>query len=100
MEIKYLGHSSFLIKTKDAKIVTDPFDPIVTGIKFPKIEADVVTVSHDHRDHNQAKLVDGNPLIIDMPGEYEKKGVRIFGYRSYHDKKQGTERGEVILYKI
>jgi len=100
MEIKYLGHSSFLIKSKEAKVVTDPFDPATVGIKFPKTEADIVTISHNHKDHNQSNLVVGDPLVIDMPGEFEKKNVRIFGYRSYHDKKQGAERGEVIIYKI
>lgn len=104
MEIKYLGHSSFLIKTKTAKVVTDPYDPEMVGLKFPKIEADVVTVSHSHKDHNQIKNVSGingvDPLIIDMPGEFEKMGVRIFGFQSYHDKTKGSERGENILYKF
>jgi len=104
MEIKYLGHSSFLIKTKTAKIVTDPFDPGMVGIKFPKTEADIVTVSHQHKDHNQAKNVTGinggQPLLIDMPGEFEKMGVRVFGFQSFHDKTGGGERGENILYKF
>ncbi len=104
MEIKYLGHSSFLIKTKTAKIVTDPFDPGMVGIKFPKTEADIVTVSHSHKDHNQEKNVSGvngiSPLLIDMPGEFEKMGVRIFGFQTFHDKKQGSERGENIIYKF
>jgi len=104
MEIKYLGHSSFLIKTKTAKIVTDPFDPGMVGIKFPKTEANIVTISHNHKDHNQFKNVSGingvDPLTIDMLGEFEKLGVRIFGFQSFHDKTQGSERGENILYKF
>ncbi len=99
MEIKYLGHSSFLLKTKDAKLVTDPFDSSI-GISFPKVEADVVTVSHHHPDHDNTKAVGGDPLIIDWPGEFEKKGIRVFGYKWYHDDKKGAERGENILYKI
>ena len=104
MDIKYLGHSSFLIKTKTARIVTDPFDPEMVGLKFPKTEADVVTISHNHKDHNQFKNVSGingvDPLIIDMPGEFEKLGVRIFGFQSFHDKTHGSERGENIMYKF
>ena len=104
MEIKYLGHSSFLIKTKTAKIVTDPFDPEIVGLKFPKTEADIITISHQHNDHNQAKNVLGingmTPLVIDMPGEFEKMGVRVFGFKSFHDAKNGEERGENILYKF
>ncbi len=99
MEIKYLGHASFLIKSKNARIVTDPFDPYI-GIKYPKVEADVVTVSHSHKDHSRADQIGGNPLVIDMPGEFEKLGVRIFGFKTFHDKKQGAERGEDIMYKF
>jgi len=105
MEIKYLGHASFLIKTKNAKVVTDPYDSEMVGMKFPKTEADIITVSHHHQDHDRVDQIQlpptGNPpLIIDLPGEFEKLGVRIFGYKSYHDDKQGAERGENILFKI
>ncbi len=100
MDIKYFGHSSFFIKSKDAKLVTDPFDTQMVGIKFPKIEADIVTISHHHLDHDRAELVTGDRLVIDMAGEYEKKGMRVMGYQTYHDKKKGAERGENIVYKI
>lgn len=105
MEIKYLGHSSFLIKTKTARVVTDPYDSDMVGLKFPKTEADIITVSHHHHDHDRVDAVSlpptgTAPLVIDMPGEFEKMGVRIFGYRSYHDDKNGEERGDNILYKI
>lgn len=99
MEIKYLGHASFFIKTKDACVVTDPFNSDI-GVKFPKTEADIVTISHQHADHNNVSGVAGAPLIVEWPGEFEKNKVRIIGYKSYHDKKQGAERGENILYKI
>lgn len=105
MEIKYLGHSSFLIKTKTGKIVTDPYDSQMVGLKFPKVEADIITISHHHQDHDfiqifQPPITNYQPLIIDMPGEFEKQGVRVFGFKSYHDKSEGQERGENILYKI
>ncbi|MDO8610732.1 MAG: MBL fold metallo-hydrolase [bacterium] len=104
MEIKYVGHSAFQIKSDGAKIVTDPYDSSI-GMKFPKIDGDIVTISHGHKDHNRFDLVSpvapGEiPLLIDMPGEFEKKGIRIFGFKSFHDKKQGEERGEVVLYKF
>lgn len=100
MDIKYLGHSAFFIKTKDAKLVTDPFDPKLVGLKFPKTEADLVTVSHQHGDHNHLGGISGEPLVIDMAGEYEKKGLRVFGFQTFHDKKKGVERGENIAYKF
>ncbi len=100
MDIKYFGHASFFVRTKRAKLVTDPFDPKFIGMKFPKTEADIVTVSHHHADHNYLQGISGNPLVIEMPGEFEKNGIRIFGYQTYHDKKKGAERGENIVYKI
>jgi len=100
MEITYLGHSSFKIKGKTAAVVTDPFSSEMVGFKFPKTEADIVTISHQHQDHNHQNLVEGNPFIISEPGEYEVKGVSVFGYPSFHDSASGAERGENIIYVI
>ena len=100
MKIRYLGHSSFYIRTKKAKIVTDPFDPQMVGFSFLRQEADIVTISHHHKDHDRADLVKGAPLVIDLPGEYEKLGVKIIGYSTFHDAKKGSERGENTIFKI
>ena len=100
MEIKYLGHASFLIQTKDVNIVCDPFSPEL-GLKFPSgIKADILTVSHDHFDHNNIAAVSGNPYLIKEPGEFEIKDVNIFGISSYHDKNQGQERGTNTMFLI
>lgn len=98
MEITHLGHSSFKLRGKAVTVVTDPFDPDMVGLKFPKIEADIITVSHDHHDHNFIRIVSGNPIIIDGPGEYEVKGADIIGINSYHDEKEGSERGRNVVY--
>jgi len=101
MDIKYFGRSSFLIKTKKgATLVTDPFDPKFINMKFPRTEADVVTISHHHPDHDFLSQISGRPLIVDWPGQFEKKGIRIAGFKSYHDKQKGADRGENILFKI
>lgn len=99
MEIVYLGHASFLLKSKLAKVVTDPFLKKV-GFKFPKVEADLVTVSHDHFDHSNVEGVGGNPMVIQGPGEYEVKGVSVFGIQSFHDESQGKDRGKNTVYLI
>jgi L-ascorbate metabolism protein UlaG (beta-lactamase superfamily) len=99
MEIKYLGHSSFYIKGKNATVVTDPFDSEIAGIKFPKhIEANIVTVSHDHKDHNAVANVEGSPFVVHGPGEFEVKGIYMVGTKSYHDTKKGAERGQNTIY--
>lgn len=99
MDITYLGHSSFKLKGKGASVVTDPYSN-ETGLKYPKVEADIVTISHEHPDHNNSTGVGGDPKIINGAGEYEIGGVSIFGVPSYHDEKGGEERGRNTIYVI
>ena len=104
MEIIYLGHSSFRLRGKTATVVTDPFDEKV-GLKFPSAAADIITVSHEHGDHNaveRVKTTEGRkePFVIRAPGEYEINGVSVFGNASFHDDKKGAERGNNTFYVI
>ena len=104
MEITYLGHSSFKLKGKVGTVITDPFEKSV-GFSLPAATADVVTVSHGHPDHNNSGAVKAGasrekPFIIEAAGEYEVSGISIFGYQSFHDDKQGRERGSNIVYSI
>jgi len=103
MIITWLGHSCFKIQDKNGPegtiVVTDPFDKS-TGFKVPNFEADIVTVSHNHKDHNNAKALRGTPFIVNSAGEYDIKGVMIEGVESYHDSKEGAERGKNIIYRI
>lgn len=98
MDLIYLGHSSFKIKGKTASVVTDPFDSKMVGLKFSPVEADIVTVSHNHADHNQIQLVKNVKKIVDGPGEYEIQGISILGFNSYHDTKKGEARGRNTIY--
>ena len=102
MTITWLGHSCFKIQDKEVAIVTDPFDQSV-GFKLPRLTADIVTVSHDHFDHNKVEGVrgtDGAPFIIGSPGEYEVKGVFVYGIPFWHDKSEGKERGGNTVYRL
>lgn len=101
MDITYLGHSSFRIKGKNAVVVTDPFSLEKFGVKFPKhVAADIVTVSHDHPDHNAVRQIEGAPYVISGPGEYEVKGVGVIGTSTFHDEEKGAKRGKNTVYRI
>ncbi len=101
MEITYLGHAAFRIKGKTATVVTDPYAPDIVGLKFPKhITADIVTVSHNHPDHNATREIEGAAYIVNGSGEYEIKGVGIIGLPTFHDEEKGAKRGKNTIYRI
>jgi len=103
MIITWQGHSCFKIQDKigpdGVTLVTDPFNKEV-GLKIPNFEADITTISHQHSDHNNVGVLRGNPFIIDCAGEYDFKDVLIEGIDSFHDDKEGAERGNNIIYRI
>lgn len=104
MQITWHGQSFFEIAVKSAdnietKIAVDPYDESI-GLKLPKITADILLVSHQHTDHNNAKAITGPSFLIDSPGEYEIKDVFVKGIPAFHDNTEGKERGEVVIYKL
>ncbi|MFH0852706.1 MAG: MBL fold metallo-hydrolase [bacterium] len=100
MVIVWYGQSCFKIQSGDTILFTDPFDKSV-GLTPPRGQADIVTISHHHYDHDNAEALNSSgPFIIDGPGEYEIKGVNIAGLKTFHDDEQGKERGDSTAYVI
>ncbi len=103
MIITWLGHSCFKLQDKigadGVTLITDPYSK-ETGLKLPSLEADLVTVSHDHDDHNNVSAVKGNPRVINCAGEYDVKGIFVEGIDSFHDEANGEKRGGNIIYRI
>jgi len=99
MEITWLGHSCFRLKSTHGVVITDPYSPD-TGYTMGKPTARIVTVSHQHLDHNFTRGIGGEPRIIDRPGEYEVSDTLIIGINTFHDNEQGKLRGRNIVYLI
>jgi len=54
MEIKYLGHSCFLVNINGINILFDPFisdNPLASEIDIKTIPADFILITHGHDDH-------------------------------------------------
>lgn len=103
VDIWWHGQACFRIKGKNATVVFDPYDSESTGLAPLKITSDIVCITHDHKDHNNAAAVKGveegkMPFVISGPGEYEISGVNIIGVSSFHDDKEGAERGTNTIY--
>ncbi|MEN6370584.1 MAG: MBL fold metallo-hydrolase [Armatimonadota bacterium] len=105
MKIQWLGHSSFLI-TSDAgvRIVTDPYQPgsFNGGLRYAPLNkpVDVVTISHDHADHNYVHMVEGKPIIIKGAGMFMASGIEFNGVSTFHDTSGGSERGRNTVFSF
>ncbi len=104
MEITYLGHSAFKLKGKNGTVITDPFGDSV-GLAFPNVSADIITVSHQHGDHNAADKIKGTarraePFVVSYPGEYEVGGISVFGVQTFHDAEKGAQRGVNTVFTV
>ncbi|MCK5122866.1 MAG: MBL fold metallo-hydrolase [Candidatus Pacebacteria bacterium] len=99
MNIVWYGQSCFKIQSKDIILITDPFDKKI-GLRPPFGSADIVTISHNHYDHNNFQVIKNDPFIVDSVGEYEIKKVTIKGIDSCHDNQGGKEKGQNTIYKI
>jgi len=98
MEIKWHGHSCFEITSEEGMvIVTDPYSEGY-GYPVPELTADIVTVSHEHRDHNNVAAIKGEPEVVKGAGEHICKGMRFYGVKTYHDTSRGAERGEITAF--
>ena len=100
MQIEWMGHACFLVTgSSGVKVLTDPFDEKV-GYPLPKVEVDVVTVSHQHFDHNATQLLPGKPAVVEEPGRHTAAGIEIRGVASFHDPDRGAKRGTNTIFVI
>jgi L-ascorbate metabolism protein UlaG (beta-lactamase superfamily) len=84
MYIQWYGHACFRLQAsnRDTALVTDPFSPSI-GWRLPKLHADIVTISANQECHNFTDAIKKDeshlPFIITGPGEYEAKGIYVYG---------------------
>lgn len=99
MNIYWLGQSSYLIETDNKKkILIDPFNNEIGYTPF-KGAVDLVTISHEHFDHNFLDLIENNPTVIRTVTTHDSDFYRIEGIGSFHDDNDGSEKGENIIFK-
>ncbi|OPY52794.1 MAG: metal-dependent hydrolase [Methanosaeta sp. PtaU1.Bin112] len=99
MIITWLGHSCFFLEGKRGlSLLLDPFHEDEVGYGFPPVRADIVLISHDHRDHNNALAAGKDAEVIFSPGEYTRRGMEILGIESCHDADGGRMRGTNTIF--
>lgn len=101
MKIKWFGHSCFMITSENGtKILIDPYKNAL-GYKLPEeIEADIVTTSHDHSDHNNINAVKNNFFHINKAGSFSEQGIERKGVETFHDKISGARKGKNLIFSF
>lgn len=110
MQLRWYGQSTFTLTTPGGvKILMDPMGP-ETGYGLSPIEGiNVVTVSHEHFDHNNIALATGSPTVLRglEAGGWatirETIGdVAIRNVATYHDESSGAERGlnSIFVFEV
>ncbi len=107
-EIRWLGHAMFLITDAlGIRTLTDPYGEIGYPLPASPMEVDLVTVSHEHGDHNNVGLArptarvvrgltkDGWAAVKEDMGE-----TAVTAIPSYHDEKGGSQRGRNAIFII
>jgi len=99
MILKYYGHSLFTITLENGLVLlTDPYGDFYN---YPRVRlnANIVTISHHHFDHDSINMVVGNPTIIDTAGVHAPAaGLVITGVPSKHDDSNGAKRGDNLIF--
>jgi L-ascorbate metabolism protein UlaG (beta-lactamase superfamily) len=106
MRIRWYGQSAFSLEDGH-RVFVDPFGDMSAAaargfeFRYPPIEgaeADLLLVTHDHRDHNAVELVGGDPLVLRTAGRHETPLGEVVGVASEHDEAAGTLRGPNTIF--
>lgn len=100
MNIKWYGHSCFRIRFKSGiSILTDPYSPGTTLYSTNFEKTDIITLSHNHKDHNFVPPHYGG-TVFSNPGDYSFRDISIKGISSFHDSRKGEDRGDNVIFKF
>ena len=85
LNITWHGHACFELSTNEYNIVFDPYERgYISGLKLPKLSADMVISSHRHRDHYapDAVALTGNEpdiTLVQIPCFHDDAGGKLRG---------------------
>jgi L-ascorbate metabolism protein UlaG (beta-lactamase superfamily) len=108
MRISWLGHATFLLTGEAKRVAIDPYGELPEDRPFKfdyptleGLEADLVLVTHEHRDHNATQAVGGNPEVIRATaGTFESPLGEVVGIASEHHPRAGTQRGPNTIFRF
>ena len=111
VKIRWHGQSFFeIISSKGTRIVTDPHNLEAFPVP-PGIQADLITMSHNHNDHTMVSSVQNYQKAKILAGwlrrgqkidwnviDQKFRDVHIMTVGTYHDDSNGSERGKNTVF--
>jgi len=100
INVIWIGHACFMLKSKTRKLIFDPFKGI--GLPEPKAKADIILCSHSHSDHNNAAAVSHkrSTILEGFTGTARIGSISVKGIATFHDEVQGGKRGKNSIYLV
>ena len=108
MIIRWHGQSAYTLTGAEHTVTIDPFGPFPPEVaaritfEYPPIEphpADLMLVTHEHRDHNAVEVIAGEPHIVrSTAGRFETPVGEVLAVASEHDDAAGTARGPNTIF--
>ena len=95
--VRWYGQSAFLVEGEQSVFV-DPFGDLGSAEfryrPVAGVEADLLLVTHEHRDHNAVETIAGDPVVIrSTAGTFDSPVGEVVAVASEHDDVAGTARG-------
>src|SRR5689334_15354608 len=112
MIIRWHGQSAYTLTGTEHRVAVDPFGPFPpevaarTRFEYPPIEphgADLLLVTHEHRDHNAVEVITGEPHVIrSTAGRFDTPVGEVIAVASEHDDAAGTARGPnaIVVFSL
>ncbi len=100
MELTYLGHACFKLKTwDDTTLIIDPYTP-GGSVKHRPIPdpVDAVAISHVHPGHSGVRFLAGSPQLFQQSG-YQGT-MELTAIPTFHDTKGGRKWGPNTAWRI
>jgi L-ascorbate metabolism protein UlaG (beta-lactamase superfamily) len=110
MQVEWYGQSAFRLRGDDATVFIDPFGDMSglasRGITFDypaisDVSADLLLVTHEHRDHNNVDAIGGSPAVLrSTAGTLDSPLGSVVAVASEHDPAAGTQRGPNTIFRF
>jgi len=75
MQISWYGQGCLRFQGKDVSVLADGFDEKALGLKIPKAKDDLIL----NEEFSETEVKNPEVFVIHSPGEYEVKGVFVYG---------------------